>query len=325
MMRAFFQRPTWRRRLPAAAAALLTAAAGAATPPALDDVIALLEREGVAVDPTNAAWSAIGGLIRAIDPQARVLTPAEAADLRKELAGATSGAGALATAELWPEDIAYFRVRALVPGSGEELLGHLLAVDGGAGVIVDLRGADGTSLDAAAELAGAFRGAADLLFEVRDGRNGVLERRRARDMDRRPGCRMIMILVDGDTTAAAELLAATLKGCPGVMLIGSKTRGDAALRKLIALADGSALYLAAGRTVPAGGAYDRCGVEPDVRVAGEDSSVNIGREAMLNGKPLSAKSVRDRGLMRLVEGDPVLRRATDVLLGLKALGVYERP
>jgi hypothetical protein len=47
-----------------------------------------------------------------------------------------------------------------------------------------------------------------------------------------------------------------------------------------------------------------------------------GEDVRMSAKPLSEKSTRDRELMLRVEGDDILRRATDILLGLRALNGY---
>jgi hypothetical protein len=62
------------------------------------------------------------------------------------------------------------------------------------------------------------------------------------------------------------------------------------------------------------------GVEPDVAVT-QYTRTALPDKAPL-GRQLSEKSKRDRELMDRVLGDAVLGSATDILLGLKALGLH---
>jgi hypothetical protein len=303
----------------------------------LDEVVAALGQQGIVFDATNALRGAVTGLLQSFDPEARVLTAEQAAqlepDLDSEAATAASGSvagvrspgdpAALATAEVWPEGIAYMKVRGLHAGSGAEILSHLQAPSGDGGIILDLRGAGGADLTAVVDIASGFRCESDTVFKVQNGMGVDLEMRKAGAAA--PVRLPLMVLVDHDTVRAAELLAGVLKGCPRVMVIGACSRGDARLRKRVPLPDGRVAYVAARQMVLANGSsYEGKGIEPDVKVSEQDLRDAPARELPANGKPLSAKSVRDRELMQRVAGDPVLRRATDMLLGLKALGAYEQ-
>ena len=328
----------------AAGAVLATAAAAlcgsglALATPTVGEISALLEQRAVSYDKAQAQRAAVGALIRAEDPAAKILSKAEAAQLESVLNGTAErrcGEGGAApvsytnatprtldSLELWPEGIAYLKIRGLYLGSGSELLSHLRALSGSwPGLILDLRGADGCDLASAADLASPFRGAGNALFKILDGRDQTVQTQLSAET---PPLRfLVMMLVDRDTTCAAELLAGLLSGCPNVMLIGAPTRGDPRLRELVPLTDGEVLYVATRRIVMGDGrSYGKTGIRPDVVVAAEASAAgftgNVSSNAPAARRPASERS----GLSSRVAGDPILRRATDILVGLQALGVH---
>jgi C-terminal processing protease CtpA/Prc len=201
-------------------------------------------------------------------------------------------------------------------------MSHLMALPDGAGMIVDLRGADGADLDAAVILASPFHCPGDVLLRVESLAGTTLESCMA--VTGTPLRMPLMALIDRDTRGAAETLAALWSGREGVMLIGEPTRGDARLRELLPMPDGRFLQIATKRIVPVSGTYEAKGVHPDVLV-----DVRTSRETPLvyvagRGRPLSEKSLDDRDLMMRVDGDPVLRRGTDLLLALRALNDHVR-
>jgi hypothetical protein len=306
---------------------LACAAATAAAPDTVQtpaELLQALEEAGVVFDATNAARGALDGAVRAIDPWAEWVSGTNAADASATGAVATADT-ALRTAELWPQRIAYLRVRDLNAGSGGEITAHLAALADATGAILDLRGAAGSDLDGVARIASAFRCPGDAVFAVQDGRGREVRRVTAVPAD--PVPTELIVLVDRGTANAAELLAAVLKGRPGALVVGSSTRGDAGIRRLVPLPDGRFLRMAALRAaLPDGSTFDGQGLQPDITVGAEDQlapapGTNGAASAELPvRRPLSAKSVEDRELMRLVADDPPLRRATDLLIGLRALG-----
>ncbi len=295
----------------------------------LESLAAFLETNGLRVDRTQAFQGALDGFLKVLDPGARFCTEAEALALRADgLGGAGAVTGRVATTtlptleavELWPEEIAYLKVRGLRQGSGVELLAHLKGLAHPFGIIVDLRGADGFDLESVVELVSPYRCPGESLFTLQDARG--TPRATPTALEREPIKANIMVLTDRDTRGAAETLAALWRNCPGIMLIGAATRGDSHVRDLLALPDGRLLFIVTRRLVPVGtDDYEARGVAPDVGVAAVPGGTQF-EESRASGKPLSAKSIQDRELMLRVDGDAVLRRATDLLLGLRALEGY---
>ncbi len=296
----------------------------------LGPLASFLETNGVLVDRTLAFQGATEGFLKALDPEARFCSAEEAAALRADgmgMSGAMTGKVAavstlptLDAVELWPEEIAYLKVRGLRHGSGTEVLAHLKGLAGTFGVIVDLRGADGFDLGSVVELASTCHDPGDALFALQDTRGVTMATLSA--VEQEPLKTAIMVLTDRDTRGAAETLAALWRGRPGIMLIGTATRGDSYVRDILTLPDGRLLVMISRRVVPAETAdYEKKGVVPDVMVTAMAGGT-AGEDVRMSAKPLSEKSTRDRELMLRVEGDDILRRATDILLGLRALNGY---
>lgn len=84
---------------------------------------------------------------------------------------------------------------------------------------------------------------------------------------------ILVVLVDADTSGAAEVLAASLRANAKAMVIGETTAGRGAGFDEFPLGSSQALRLAVSRVVmPGGGALFPAGVEPDIE-AGIDPSV----------------------------------------------------
>jgi hypothetical protein len=288
----------------------------------LGEFIGFLETNGVAVDRARAVQGAVEGVLKAVDPKARFCSTADVAAIEEGGTAGPAGTNSSVDAiELWPEKLAYLKLRGLRPGSGEEALAHMRPLSGDYGIIVDLRGADGFDLDSAVCLASPFRCPGDVLFTLNDLAGNVVTSCVVREGA--PIKVSLMVLIDQDTRNAAETVAALWSGCPGVMLIGAPTHGDSHLRQVLTLPDGRRLHVATRRVIPASGRdYEGVGVRPDIEVTASGGSDLRSRDTGHNGKPLSDKSRQDRNLMARVEGDAALRRATDILLGLRALSIH---
>ena len=109
------------------------------------------------------------------------------------------------------------------------------------------------------------------------------------------------------------------------MLIGLSTSGDPLVREVVDLPNGEHLYLASKRLVVADGTiYDGWeGVKPDLTVEPTAApAIDYEPEPPEDGKKESSDEEKeDKMLRERVRGDETLRRAVDILLGLKALNI----
>lgn len=308
----------------------------------LEEITGILATNGIAMDAPAVQQDAAAGLLRAVDGRIRILSAAEAAELRSAWAGedltnsvaAITGSvtgteagvscriGVRAT-EFWPHRIAYLKVDRLYPGAGAILTNRLqmLATGDVAGVILDLRGVSGVDLDSVADVASLFAGTNGVLFTLQDLKGNAITTFPLRPAI--PFVRPLMVVIDETTLDAGEVLADCLREVPRVVLVGTPTRGDHAVRTLIPLADGRSLLLANRKVIPSRlAARELSGVVPDVVI----SPWMAGRDVIpgvmdTGGKPLSELAVQDKVLLERIGGDSALRRAADLLLGLKALGM----
>ena len=192
------------------------------------------------------------------------------------------------------------------------------------GAILDLRGAGGMAAEEIPAVAARFEPAGATLYQVFDRQGRELESVAA-GRERVAGV-PLMVLVDEETTGAAERLAAVLAGgVKGVMVIGRETSGDPMIREPKKLSTGRYALLATRELKTADGASyaGASGVAPDVAIT--DAALNetvYEPEApvLRKGKTLSEEEKEDKALRDRTRNDTYLRRATDVLLGLKALG-----
>jgi carboxyl-terminal processing protease len=130
-------------------------------------------------------------------------------------------------------------------------------------VVLDLRGDPGGLLTEAVEVAGAFL----------DGGVVVSYQKRGEplhDLDAPGGGQTtipLVVLVDGGTASAAEIVAAALQDRNRAVVVGSKTYGKGSVQEPMTLSDGSALEFTVGRYLtPSGRSIDGIGIEPDISV-----------------------------------------------------------
>ena len=296
-----------------AAACLAPAPAGAVTE---EDIYDLLRTHRIPFFSHRTRSAAVNAILGTVDPRARFVSCEDT----------TADTETVAAVETWAEGLCYIKLNGLFPGGGAEVAGQMQAWAQAAksGLVLDLRGAGGADLASADVLAGLWIEGGTVLYALVDGRGHAAEVRRV------PRCEYpfpqvpAMLLIDGDTRDAAELLACLLEGRPGVMLVGSHTMGDVGVRQRVPVAGADCLYIATRWIVPADRpTYDYTGVPPDILVDGaQGPAPEVPAAEEDDGKPLSEKARLDRELMERVRGDAALARATDILLGLKALGVY---
>lgn len=131
------------------------------------------------------------------------------------------------------------------------------------GLVLDLRDDPGGLLDEAVETASAFLdGGPVVSYAQRDATPRVLDALGGGDT----GIPLV-VLVDGGTASAAEIVAAALQDRGRAVLLGSRTFGKGSVQAPSQLSDGSALELTVGHYLtPAGRSLDGIGVQPDVLV-----------------------------------------------------------
>jgi hypothetical protein len=293
-----------------------------ASAPALtvEELQQVLDRNGIEYDAGAARQAAVRGMLAAVDSGAQWLS---ADDLRAE-AAATGFA-----VEVQTGGVLWVRLAALRPGIGDTLV-HRLREErsdtGQTGVVLDLRQASGSDVSSFEALAGALVRGAPWAYRIRDRQGERVETRASSPTTNGWLGRPLVVLIGESTTETAEMLAAVLSERPGVLLLGEPTRGDGRLRETLPLPGGDALRIATRRWAPATaatGGTDRvvsCRVTPHLRAmaVGRPPS-DVPAAGRARPKP-AAGGARDDREPEKPPADPLLRRAHDLLMGLRALG-----
>ena len=82
----------------------------------------------------------------------------------------------------------------------------------------------------------------------------------------------IALLINGDTSSGAEIVAASLKDAKRAVLVGTKTYGDGSIQTVDTLSNGGSIKLTTAKILtPSGNPIDGVGVSPDVALAMDPS------------------------------------------------------
>lgn len=232
----------------------------------------------------------------------------------------------ISMSESWPHDICYMKVEGFYDDADKDIMEAVEGWVNGAffGIILDLRGAGGLNIDAVAAISGMLMEKDSHVFDVVDGHGKPVKHYMAG-----PGDKIsmpVIALIDGKTCLAAELFAGVLKDAKGALLVGSPTIGDNGIREFIPYND-NVLYITVNKINLADG-YDYAGqgVVPDVLVDPEDELVEFPEDdkSRFLMEDITQKEQLNFEFDVRIGQDVVLRRATDILLGLKALDAVGR-
>lgn len=172
------------------------------------------------------------------------------------------------------------KVDSFTKGSGEEVRRAVRRVPEGDGILLDLRGNSGGLVTEAVTTASSFLdGGLVATYDVR-GEQRVLDARPGGDT-RSP----LVVLVDGGTMSAAELLTGALQDRGRAIVVGSRTFGKGSVQMPSKLSDGSVAELTVGHyRTPAGRIVDGAGITPDLTVHGDDGpSADARARTVLSG------------------------------------------
>jgi len=150
----------------------------------------------------------------------------------------------------------------------DRVLGELMQRSRGKieGLVLDLRNNPGGLLDQALEVADRFLARGQSIVAVR-GRHADDNRfYQAQGMDRVRGLPLV-VLVNGGSASAAEIVASALQDHERALLFGTRSYGKGSVQTVIPLGGGDALRLTTARYFrPSGSLVDCFGVDPNVEV-----------------------------------------------------------
>jgi carboxyl-terminal processing protease len=161
------------------------------------------------------------------------------------------------------DDIAYIRLTQFLKSTGAELQDVLKdAIDKGAkGIVLDLRNNPGGLLNASVDVASQFL-AMGVVAKVVDseGNESLVQVKRGGIATHLP----LIVLVNGGSASASEIVAGALQDYGRAKLAGSQTFGKGSVQIVRDLSDGSALHITSYRWLtPFGRPIDGVGLTPD--------------------------------------------------------------
>ncbi|NLG87044.1 MAG: S41 family peptidase [Firmicutes bacterium] len=167
--------------------------------------------------------------------------------------------------KMLPDNIGYIRLTNFNEHAGERLQEALMALtkQGMQGVILDLRGNPGGLLSQALEVAQQFVPAGPVVYVKERG----LEEPRVLNSKLKAARWPLVVLVDGGSASASEIVAGAVQDRKAGILVGEKTFGKATVQDVFSLSDGGALKITIGRYLtPSGRDINKEGIVPDIIV-----------------------------------------------------------
>ncbi len=232
--------------------------------------------------------------------------------------------------KLFDRKLAYVKIKSFQDRTDAYLrkaLDSLRADAGGdlTGVVLDLRHNPGGLLDQAVKVADRFLDGGVIVTTKGRGAKHV-EVEKAHPKGTEPRYPMV-VLVDGGTASASEIVAGALQDQGRAVVIGTRTFGKGSVQTVIELEDGSGLKLTVARYyTPSGRSIQERGIMPDVWVKASASDDDAPRERSLpghfkgedgNGSIIAAASLQppppQPGSPDDPKDDPQLKVALDTL------------
>lgn len=168
-----------------------------------------------------------------------------------------------------PVTIGYIRISNFTERTGQEVkraLSALSAADSQA-YLIDLRDNGGGSLAAAVEVASEFLSDGVVAIEQRRNQPEIVHRVR-KERTKPASDKPVVVLVNGNTASAAEIVASAIQDNKRGPLIGEKTFGKGSVQLIFDLSDGSAVRVTAAKWLtPERRELDGIGLTPDIEVA----------------------------------------------------------
>jgi len=232
------------------------------------------------------------------------------------------------------DDVGYIRITQFNEQTSEGLkkaIADLTRQLGGVkikGFVVDLRNNPGGLLDQAISISDAFLDKGEIV-STRSRNAEDTQRFTARPGDLTKG-KPIIVLINGGSASASEIVAGALQDHKRATLVGTRTFGKGSVQTIIPLGGGNgALRLTTARYfTPSGHSIQAKGIAPDIEILQEEpddlkARIDNKGEASLRGH-LKAEGNEESGSQSYVPADGkedrALRKALDLLRGTVADG-----
>lgn len=190
------------------------------------------------------------------------------------------------------KNIGYIQITSFVGSTTpNEFLEALEKTKDAEGLILDLRGNTGGLLPNAVFIANLFIPHGNIVSIV--GRNGYKYDINAQDTEYSIN-KPTIVLVDGNSASASEILSGALKDYNKAKLLGTKTYGKGMVQKIIPMSNETGLNLTIAKYLtPKGTDINKIGINPDINVAFSIKDVKNNNDAQLQ----AAKNVLSKMLI----------------------------
>jgi len=136
-------------------------------------------------------------------------------------------------------------------------------------LVIDLRGNPGGFLDSAVSIGSLFIPSGKVIVQesfVDESKNDTFRSRGRQVADFNP--QNLVVLVDGGSASASEILAGALKDHGIATIIGAQTFGKGSVQELVELSNGASLKVTIARWLtPNGTSISNGGLAPDIRIS----------------------------------------------------------
>ncbi len=179
------------------------------------------------------------------------------------------------------EGIGYIRIFLFSDRTDEELKDAIEELKdlGMTHLLLDLRGNGGGLFDTAIDVASEFLSDGVILYQIeQDGKEQIYEAK-GRGMFTEPP---MVLLVDGGTASASEIVAGALQDRGRAILVGEKTYGKGSVQSVYDLSDGSSVHITSAQWLtPNRRQISKVGITPDLEVGITEEDRNQGRDPQL--------------------------------------------
>ena len=195
--------------------------------------------------------------------------------------------------EMMSDDIGYLKLTQFKHSTSEEARSALrdLIGRGMKALVLDLRNNGGGLLDASVKIVSMFV-RSGMVVETK-GRSERANERYNVDKSQYLTNAPMVVLINGGSASASEIVAGALNDRGRAKLIGEKSFGKGSVQTLFPLTDGSGVYVTIARYyTPSGKVIDHVGLSPDIEVKGEPDRDKAKDEQLQRAITEVKKSIR---------------------------------
>ena len=170
------------------------------------------------------------------------------------------------SSEILDNNIGYIRITSFDTGTAVEFKDHLnkLIAKNPKGIILDLRNNGGGVVGEAVNIADTMIEKDKTILITRDKKgNEKIDKAKTKSIVNVP----VIVLVNGSTASASEILASALRDDAGIQIVGTKSYGKGVIQTIFTFKDGTGLKVTTNEYFsPNHSVINEVGIKPDVEV-----------------------------------------------------------